>query len=367
MSYIEKGTPMSNKINSYCVLGTASPGDNITSYFVIRKSEMKSRKHGTSYLHLELGDASGRITANLWDSNDYDLFKPGTIVKVQGTVQTYNSVNQLAIRKIRKCTEEDSVKPSMFIPTKQIDIDSLTAQLKKKISSVKNSHLQALLNSVFDNEDILNRFIEMAGGKLWHHAYVGGLIEHTMSVVSICETMAEKYTLADRDLLITGALLHDIGKIFEYGFDKGFIDFTDYGRLVGHISIGAHFIANKIEQMENNSSFPEKLKHQVMHLILSHQGKLEHGSPVLPSTIEAIILYYADEMDSKANAITHIIERDSMYNRNWSQYITILDRFIYLPELSANTEIKIDQEENKINNKISEQKDNIPGTLFDFE
>ena len=133
-----------------------------------------------------------------------------------------------------------------------------------------------------------------------------------------------------RDLLITGAILHDIGKLDEYGYDEGFIDFTDEGRLWGHISIGAQRIRTVIEEMEKEESFPAEMKKQLIHLILSHQGKLEHGSPVLPATMEAMILYYADEMDSKANALKHIIERDSEPGRRWSQYINLLDRFIYL-------------------------------------
>jgi len=138
--------------------------------------------------------------------------------------------------------------------------------------------------------------------------------------------------MADRDLLITGAILHDIGKIDEYGFDQGFIDFTDEGRLWGHISIGAQRIRTLIEEMEKKEGFSPELKKQLIHLILSHQGELEHGSPVLPATIEAMILYYSDEMDSKANALKHIIQRDSEPGRKWSQYVNLLDRFIYLKD-----------------------------------
>ena len=142
--------------------------------------------------------------------------------------------------------------------------------------------------------------------------------------------MCNRYPTADRDLLLTGAVLHDIGKVEEYSFDMGYIDYSDTGRLWGHISIGAQRIRSFIEEMEQEKGFPEELKKNVIHLILSHQGELEHGSPVLPATLEAIILYYADEMDSKANAIKHIIDRDKAPGKKWSQYIHLLNRFIYL-------------------------------------
>jgi 3'-5' exoribonuclease len=172
--------------------------------------------------------------------------------------------------------------------------------------------------------------MDAPGGKLWHHAYLGGLLEHTIAVVELCRTMAGIYPMVNRDLLMTGAILHDIGKIEEYGYGRGFIDFTDEGRLWGHISIGAQCVRAAIEELEREDGFPEELKTQVVHLILSHQGELEHGSPVLPQTLEAMILYYADEMDSKANALKHIIERDAKSGRTWSQYINLLDRFIYI-------------------------------------
>jgi len=365
---------MNDSFTSFKILHNVKPGDKITSFFVIRKIELKSRKDGSSYLHLELGDASGRITANLWDDieNQYAEFQPGVIVKVNGTVQTYKSIIQLSINKIRKCDDKDNVEPAMFIPSKGQDISYLIQKLNEKIDSVKDKYLHLLLEKIFSDDKIIASFSRMAGGKLWHHAYVGGLPEHTLSVASVCETMAAQYPEVNRDMLITGALLHDIGKIFEYSFDKGFIDFTDYGRLVGHISIGAHFVADIIDEINKDTPFPDEIKYQVMHLILSHQGKFEHGSPVLPATIEAMILYYADEMDSKANALTHIIERDGGKGRQWSQYITLLDRFIYLPNNQETNTVLDDNEtishDKNIGPKIPDNSaSELPGTLFDID
>lgn len=304
----------------------------MTGFFAVRKKEIKTKKDGSPYLLLGLGDSTGRIPAILWEGskNVYDSIDVGNIVKVRGTAITFKESLQLTIEKIRKAEPSDGINGKELVQKGEIDIEALRGRLIKTIDSVKNLSLQHLLQKVFSDPTWINRFEEAPGGKLWHHAYLGGLLEHTMAVVQVCETMVSLYPMVDRDLLITGALLHDIGKIEEYRYDQGFIDYTDEGRLWGHISIGAQRIRKFIEEMENEEGFPNELKKHLIHLILSHQGELEHGSPVLPATIEAMILYYSDEMDSKANALVHIVERDSEPGRKWSKYIQLLDRFIYL-------------------------------------
>ena len=314
------------------IINRLKPGDRITAFFVVRKKELKTKKDGSPYLLLGLGDATGRISATFWNDVQriHDAFRQGDTVKVRGTVMSYKDTLQLSVQQIRKAESADKVDPNVFIPRGEIDVKRLSERLFKTIQSVKNPHLHMLLKYIFNDSHWYDLFIEAPGGKLWHHAYKGGLLEHTMAVVETCETMARIYPMAHRDLLITGALLHDMGKIEEYGYDRGFIDFTDEGRLWGHISIGGQHIRALIENIEKENGFSQELKKQLIHLILSHQGELEHGSPVLPQTLEAMILYYADEMDSKANALKHIIERDSKPGRTWSQYINLLDRFIYL-------------------------------------
>lgn len=310
-------------------------GDQVTSFFIVRKIELKTKRDGGPYLVMGLGDATGHISGTAWDNAKqiHQLVTAGDIVKIQGTVGTYNEALQLTVHRIRKAEATDGVSLARFLPQAPIDVDAIMSELKTIITSVQEPSLKKLLDRIFDDSAQNKRFLETPGGKLWHHAYLGGLLEHTLAVATVCETMATLYPTVNRDLLITGALLHDIGKLDEYGFDQGFIDFTEEGRLWGHISIGAQKIRALIESIEEEEGFPTELKKQVVHLILSHQGELEHGSPVLPQTLEAMILYYADEMDSKANALNHIIERDSEPGRVWSQYIKLLDRFIYLKKI----------------------------------
>jgi 3'-5' exoribonuclease len=309
-------------------------GDRVTGFFVVRKKELKTKKDGSPYLLLALGDSTGRIPATLWNNVTpvHESVQMGDIVKVRGAVGTYNNALQFSVERIRKAELSDNIDKKAFIPRGDVNTESLIQHLTETLDSVKNPHLRRLLEGIFKESDWIDRFREAPGGKLWHHAYMGGLLEHTMAVVRVCETMAQLYPMADRDMLISGALLHDIGKLEEYGFDRGFIDYTDEGRLWGHISIGAQRVRAFIEDLEEKEPFPSELKKQIIHLILSHQGELEHGSPVLPQTLEAMILYYADEMDSKANALKHIIERDSEPDRKWSDYVNLLNRFIYLKD-----------------------------------
>jgi len=307
-------------------------GDTVTGFFVVRKKELKTKKDGSPYLLLALGDSTGRIPATLWNNviPVHESVQVGDIVKVRGTVGMYNNALQFSVERIRKAELSNNIDKKAFVPRGDVNIDSLTQRLMETLDSVKNPHLRQLLERIFKETGWIDRFREAPGGKLWHHAYLGGLLEHTMAVVRVCETMAQLYPMADRDILISGALLHDIGKLEEYGFDQGFIDYTDEGRLWGHISIGAQRVRAFIEDLEEKEPFPSELKKQIIHLVLSHQGELEHGSPILPQTLEAMILYYADEMDSKANALKHIIERDSEPDRTWSDYVNLLNRFIYL-------------------------------------
>jgi 3'-5' exoribonuclease len=217
------------------------------------------------------------------------------------------------------------------LPKSKIDLDLLIGDFKRKSESVENPHLKKLLNLILEDEELTQRLKVSPAAKLWHHSYLGGLVEHTLKVVEFCEKAAELYELVNRDLLISGALLHDIGKIYTYSL-SGFIDYTDEGRLLGHIVSGDELINEKIKKVEG---FPQELALQLRHLILAHQGQLEFASPVVPQTLEAIILHYADEMDAKAGAFSDIINRETRQGREgkkWSDWVPLIRRYIYLGE-----------------------------------
>jgi 3'-5' exoribonuclease len=303
------------------------PGKEVTEYFVLRKQEIRDTLEGKKFLKLELGDRTGRIDGVVWDNADqiYGSAQTGDIVKIKAWVTTYKEMPQLKVERLRKAKEEE-IDLSDFLPASERDLDSLNDEFEKVVSSIQNRHLRKLLDLLCKDSSVAEKLKTTPGGKLWHHAYVGGLLEHTLRVVQICENAATMYELVDRDLLITGTLVHDIGKISSYSA-RGFFDYTDEGRLIGHIVSGNELIDRKIRMIED---FPSELALRLKHLILSHQGQLEFASPVVPKTLEAIILHYADDMDAKADAFSHIIKTQKSKGKRWSDWVNLINRYIYL-------------------------------------
>jgi 3'-5' exoribonuclease len=301
-------------------------GEAVVDFFVLRKKEIKEF-NGQKFLKLELGDKTGRIDGVVWDNPQqiYGQAETGDIVKVKGMVTTYRDASQLKVDKLRKA-EDHEADLSDFLPASEKDTVSILQEFKEVVSSIQNSHLRKLLELLLEDSSFVEKLQETPGGKLWHHAYLGGLLAHTLKVVQICEKAASMYDLVNRDLLIAGALLHDIGKVNTYSA-KGFFDYTDEGRLVGHIVSGEELIASKIEAIEG---FPSSLALQLKHLILAHQGQLEFASPVVPQTIEAVILYYADDMDAKVDAFGHIIKTQKVKGKRWSDWVHLINRYIFL-------------------------------------
>ena len=308
------------------------PGNEVVDFFVLRRKEIKEHD-GQRFLKLELGDRTGRIDGVVWDNPEeiYGQAEVGEIVKVKGWVTTYRDASQVKVERLRRAGKEE-IELSDFLPSSEKDPDVLLEEFKKAACGIGNQHLKRLFDLLLADSSLTEMLKATPGGKLWHHAYVGGLLEHTLNVVQICEKAAGMYELVNRDLLIAGALLHDIGKINSYSA-KGFFDYTDEGRLVGHIVSGEELVAGKIGEIPD---FPSELALQLKHLILSHQGQLEYASPVVPQTIEAIILYYADDMDAKANAFGHIIKTQKGKGKRWSDWVHLIDRYIYLGEEEEN-------------------------------
>jgi len=310
-------------------------GEHFTTFFVIRRKEIKKKKNGDPFLALDFADASGHMDAVWWDftpdlfgSGDTDRVEVGDVVKVAGSVDEYQGVKQIRVEKIRRAKPEDQVDMSKLVPVVETDRQVLWQNFRKMIDSVANPYLLSLLRRLFDDEKLAPKFIEAPGGKLWHHNYLGGLMEHTLNIATICDRLAKIYPVVDRDLLVAAALVHDLGKIESYTFGPNF-DYTDAGRLVGHIVIGSQMVAEKINEFPE---FPQDLAMKLQHLILSHQGKLEQASPVEPMTREAFILYYADEIDSKLNAIDRISKDERPAGAKWSKFVNLLGRYLYLGE-----------------------------------
>ncbi len=336
--------------------------DTIDHFFILRKLEVKQKKDGSNYLVLEFGDKTGFISGNYWENYE-DFYKEafvGAIVKVRGSVEVFNDKLQLRIESAKIAEKEDRVSLSDLIPASLRDPEDMKKEFWNRIKKIENFWLKSLLKNIFTQERF-EKFIFAPAGKSFHHNYIGGLLEHTLEIVKICDLMcdiSEKSNFQppiNRDLLITGALLHDIGKIEELSYESVF-DYTDKGRLLGHIVIAANWIYAACKQIPY---FPEELQDLILHLVLSHQGKLENASPVEPKTLEAIILYYADELSAKTNAYRQIIQSGSEANSNWTKFHYLIQSSLFISK-----EPEFYNKENLEKNK-NPKREKSDGTLFD--
>jgi len=304
-------------------------GDSIDHFLLVKKSELKTGKNQKQYLSLELADRSLAVQAFMWDDfyNVYLAVKPGSIVKVKGSVDEYQGQLQIRVTKISSELPEEEISLEEFLPVSKKDFEQMRNELEKRVDEISNKYLKQLLKEILSGTQY-DKFLRVPAGKSWHHSYVHGLLEHTLEIVSICDLVSGFHYEVNRDLLIAGAILHDFGKTEELSIDSAF-DYTDKGKLLGHISIAALIINEKINEIEN---FPEQLKNELLHLVLSHQGKLEQASPVEPKTLEAIILYHADELSAKANAYKSAISAEAKNESGWTKFIPLINTPLYITE-----------------------------------
>lgn len=274
--------------------------NNLTVYCVKKVAGTSSK--GDNYFSLTLQDASGQLNAKVWDITTVDAFESKDFINVTGKVQSFLDAPQLNITSAYR-TDPATVKIEDFCPKAPRSVDEMWTEFMEIVNSVKNEYLNKLLHAFFDNEKIASRFKENSAAKTVHHAYVGGLLDHSLSVAKICITLADNYPALNRDLLITVAVLHDIGKIKEIAaFPNN--DYTDEGNLLGHIYMGAEMVDIQVRKIEG---FPKILANEVKHCILAHHGVLEYGSPKVPALIEATALSFADDTDAKLRRFSDIL------------------------------------------------------------
>jgi 3'-5' exoribonuclease len=303
-----------------------APGNAVDELFALRKIELKEYANGKMIV-LEVGDQTGRIKGVIW-SGLPDLYKklvPGEVYRIRGTVTTYKGESQLTIERMEP---EANYDIGDFLPVGPFTTEELDKRLKSAIGEITDCDYHALVSMVFADEKFCSRFLSGVGGKLWHHNYVGGLAEHTLGVYDLCRDFAARYKELDADLMAAGALLHDIGKVESYSLEN-FIDYTDSGRLIGHIVIGDEIVKSAIACLPE---FPAEKNLKIRHLILSHQGSPEQSSPVPPMMPEGMALYLADLLDSKLAAFRRITRKEKREGVRWSSYVNLLDRHIFFGE-----------------------------------
>jgi 3'-5' exoribonuclease len=281
-------------------------GQAVSSLYLVREKEIRtSPRTGKSWLELNLADRSGSIAAKMWDNFEAiaKTFERDDVVRVRGRVKLYNGAKEMTLEQIVPAAEKD-YELADFLPHTKYDVEKLYGDLRSAVARVKNPWLQRLLECVVDDPEIAPRLKRAPAAMTMHHAYLGGLLEHTVSLIGLADAVCGHYPELDRDLLVAGVVLHDIGKLEELRYARGF-DYSDEGRLLGHISMGAMLVREKCKVIEN---FPVALRVMVEHLILSHHGSHEFGSPSLPQFPEAVALHAIDDLDSKMAAMRGSLE-----------------------------------------------------------
>lgn len=301
--------------------------DQLQEVFLVKDKITAMAKNGKPYLTIKLMDKSGEVEAKVWDNADEVAarFEKNDFLEISAKASVYLGKMQLVISGLRKVPAEDVILAD-FLPETERDIKEMEAELAAVVSTLTNSWLQQLLNSFFNDPAVMNLYRTAPAAKGMHHVYLGGLLEHSLAVASLVDAVVPLYQGLNRDLLIAGALLHDIGKVREMQFFRSF-DYSDEGKLIGHISIGVEMIHERVCRI---ADFPPELAMQLKHLILSHHGQYEYGSPKRPKTIEATVLNYLDDLDSKINGIRTHIRKEGEMQGSWTAYHRLYDRYFYV-------------------------------------
>lgn len=286
---------------------------NFDGYFLVLSKQQRMTKSNKPYLNLILADKTGQMEARVWEPGDPRIareFERGDVVKVRGCVTRFDDRCQIKVDHLRKAHESEAAQEDM-LPATIFDVNELWGRLQATVESIANPDLKRLLEALLGEPEIARAYREAPAARQLHHAWLGGLLEHVVSLLGLAEKVAAHYTMLDRDLLLTGVILHDIGKIRELTWSTGF-DYSVEGVLLGHIQMGVDLVEKTIAGLPN---FPERLRTLVLHLILSHHGKLEFGSPKLPMIPEALTLNFVDDFDAKMTAVMSEFEKSAREGR----------------------------------------------------
>ncbi|MCE1228454.1 MAG: HD domain-containing protein [Firmicutes bacterium] len=304
-------------------------GEAFVGFLLASEAAYKTSRTGGEYLEVKLLDRSGDIKGFLWDlravEGDFEAIRADVFLKVKAKVEEFQGRKQLRLEKVRFAEDAEVGDLSRFFPTSQRPVAAMLADMDGLIASIADPWIRKLLQAMLvENETLRAAFAKAPAAKSLHHVYLGGLLEHTLSVAGMAERACAHYSGINRDLLLAGVFLHDLGKTAELTYDRSF-GYSDAGNLIGHISMEAEWISQEMARIPH---FPEELRMQILHCVLSHHGKLEFGSPVLPKTPEALLLHYLDDLDGKLEGMFRAI-RDESGSGNWTPFSRSLERMIY--------------------------------------
>jgi 3'-5' exoribonuclease len=300
----------------------------VEGVFWVKEKATPLSRSGAPYLRVRLADRTGEIEGRVWDGVEEfaDLFERDDFIRIKAQATSYQDRVQLNIRSIKK-VEEAEVSLDEFLPSSLRDPEEMLAELTEIIQGIENDHLKKLVMAFLENEEFIPLFKRAPGAKRLHHSFLGGLLEHTLSVVNLIQKIKGYYGGINHDLLLAGGALHDIGKVYELSYERSF-NYTDQGRLVGHIVMGVEMVDKEIAQIEG---FPAELAMLMKHLLLSHHGLHEWGSPTRPMTLEAQILHHLDDLDAKVKGIQEFMQK-AQEGATWTDYHRMFERFFYIGE-----------------------------------
>ncbi len=322
-----------------------APNQTISTTFLVKSKELRSKKTGGQFALINFGDKSGDIVGQWWDNfeDTIDTFDRDDVVFVRGLVNVYRNHLQISIHRMRLCQEHE-IDLSHYFPTTRYDVEEMFAEMMGMIGEFQNPYLRQLLENIFACEETARKFKKAPAAKTMHHPYLGGLLEHTLSLLKLCRKVGEHYRGIDIDLLQTGAVLHDFGKIDELSYDRAF-SYTNEGQMIGHLVMETIMVAERIREIPG---FPDELRRHLLHLLLAHHGKLEYGSPKLPLTPEALMLAYLDDLDSKVEAMQRLMAEPHGAG-DWTRITPMFERPIYrlrtteAPDQQPAEPVKIDE------------------------
>ena len=311
------------------LVGTLVPNETVTAQFLVIAKEVRQKKTGEPYLSLHLADRSGEIEARMWDNvaDVMNTFERDHFVRVRGIAQIYNNRSQFTIHKLRRLADSE-VDFADYFPCSERDAQEMFRELLAIIAGFENVHLRSLLEATFSDETLAAMYKVAPAAKSIHHACRSGLLEHVLSLCTLGKLTAAHYPEVDRDLLLTGIILHDIGKVEELSYSRSF-GYSAEGQLLGHIVLGLRLLAAKLQSLPD---FPPRLRTLVEHMIVSHHGELEFGSPKLPLFPEALLLHHLDNLDSKMNAMRTVLGRDGLSESEFTGWVAPLERVLLRKE-----------------------------------
>jgi 3'-5' exoribonuclease len=303
--------------------------------FRIAQKELRTTSNGGLYIHAVLADATGQILGRMWNASQeiFDTIPHGGFLAFRGRVESYKGAPQFIIDGLR-CVEPGSFEPSEFLPASERDVEAMWEELKTVLRQVQNRDLLALIAKFVNDDAFRTGFLRAPAAMSFHHAWLGGLLEHTLNLLRLARVVCPLYPLVCQDLVLVGVFLHDVGKVRELAYETNF-EYTSEGQLIGHITQAVIWVHEKCAEItrETGQPFPHELETALQHIILAHHGKYEFGSPRLPATAEAIMIHYLDNLDAKLNMVFEAIAGDADAESEWTAFVRALETRIYKPDI----------------------------------